>query len=527
RRAAKMVCLDLDHPDVEQFINWKVREELKVACLVEGLKALPSDQKELAQQLGLKLNYDFNGEAYFTVSGQNSNNSVRIPNRFFRAIEEDGDWELTWRISKKTAKTLKARDLWNQIAFAAWRCADPGVQYDDTINQWHTCPKSGRINASNPCVTGDTRVLTPGGIWRRIDSMIHLPSRLVTNAERGQQIHSTDGAFPTGQKEVFELQTESGYTNKLTADHKLLTRSRGWVEAQHLTNEDEIRLPSQPAAVVEVGEPADPRLFQFVGLILSNANRAPDAVELDRVLAGETALIEQFGDYVTDMGGDSVTDNGGTLVAATVTTRRLIDRVRAFVRYENGVKRLTDDAFTAGLAAQKHLLRALFTADGEIIGGTIILPVSSLALARDLQLLLIGFGIKSRIAGGGIEIDPRSVTAFVKHIAALPSAKLDRLLALVEEDLPVASGTHFDAVARLRSLGVQPVYDLTEPTTHSFIANGITVHNCSEYMFLDDTACNLASLNVLKFYDYATHRFDVDSFRHASRLWTLTLEISV
>src|SRR4051812_39473637 len=92
RRAAKMVCLDLDHPDVEQFVNWKVREELKVAAMVEGMKHLPGDQQDLAKRLGLKLDYDFNGEAYFTVSGQNSNNSVRIPNRFFKAVEEDGEW---------------------------------------------------------------------------------------------------------------------------------------------------------------------------------------------------------------------------------------------------------------------------------------------------------------------------------------------------------------------------------------------------------------------------------------------------
>src|SRR5829696_1924706 len=181
RRAAKMVCLDLDHPDVEMFVNWKVREELKVAALAEGIKHLSAEQKETAKKLGLKLDYDFNGEAYYTVSGQNSNNSVRIPNEFFKAVEEDGDWKLNFRTKPGMSKTLKARDLWDQIAFAAWRCADPGVQYDDTINQWHTCPKSGRINASNPCVTGDTRVLTPGGIWRRIDQMIHLPARLVTN----------------------------------------------------------------------------------------------------------------------------------------------------------------------------------------------------------------------------------------------------------------------------------------------------------------------------------------------------------
>src|SRR6266550_1760132 len=116
RRAAKMVCLDLDHPDVESFVNWKVREELKVAAMVEGFKLLPKDQQDVAKKLGMKLDYDFNGEAYHTVSGQNSNNSVRIPNRFFKAIEEDSDWELINRTNKKVAKTMKARELWDQIA---------------------------------------------------------------------------------------------------------------------------------------------------------------------------------------------------------------------------------------------------------------------------------------------------------------------------------------------------------------------------------------------------------------------------
>src|SRR5881275_2556218 len=229
RRAAKMVCLDLDHPDVEQFINWKVREELKVACMAEGIKHLPKEHQELAKKLGLKLDYDFNGEAYYTVSGQNSNNSVRIPNRFFKAVEQDDKWNLTRRTDGKISKTLKARELWDQICFAAWRCADPGVQYDDTINEWHTCPRSGPIRASNPCVTGDTRVLTPGGIWRRIDQMIHLPARVVTNLH-AQEIHITEGAFPTGIQECFELRTAGGYRVQLTADHKVWTKNRGWVE---------------------------------------------------------------------------------------------------------------------------------------------------------------------------------------------------------------------------------------------------------------------------------------------------------
>src|SRR4051812_32747532 len=302
RRAAKMVCLDLDHPDVESFINWKVREELKVAAMVEGLKALPREQQETAKRLGLKLSYDFNGEAYQTVSGQNSNNSIRIPDSFFKALEDDGDWTLHYRSSEKPAKTLKARDLWEQIAYAAWRCADPGVQYDSTINAWHTCPQSGRINASNPCVTGDTRVLTPGGIWRRIDQMIPLPARVVTNLD-GQGIHVTEGAFPTGTRDVYELRTAGGYCLKLTADHKVWTRHRGWVEAKDLETTDEVRLPSQAACVTETGEPQDAEFFQLLGFFLSEGNQHSGGLRVDGYLS-EPEQADRFSRYVADNWGE-------------------------------------------------------------------------------------------------------------------------------------------------------------------------------------------------------------------------------
>jgi len=204
RRAAKMVCLDLDHPDVEEFIDWKVIEEQKVAAMVTGSKICAERLNAVlkachvvdgAGQMKVEINakqnpilkealaaarrdavpeayvqrmfayaqqgfthfvfheYDTNwdGKAYQTVSGQNSNNSVRIPNEFFAALDADGDWQLKRRTDGKLSKTVKARDLWDRIAWAAWICADPGTQYDTTINEWHTCPEDGRINASNPC----------------------------------------------------------------------------------------------------------------------------------------------------------------------------------------------------------------------------------------------------------------------------------------------------------------------------------------------------------------------------------------
>src|SRR4249919_2188029 len=202
RRAAKMVIVDTDHPDIEQFIDWKVIEEQKVACLVTGskinqrhlravLKACvncegsdddcfdPEKNPVLRREVkaarrnrvpdsyikrviqfakqGYKdiefpiYDTDWDSEAYLTVSGQNSNNTVRVTDEFLKAVEADADWDLTWRTNGKVAKTVKARALWDQIATAAWASADPGLQFHTTVNDWHTCPASGEIRASNPC----------------------------------------------------------------------------------------------------------------------------------------------------------------------------------------------------------------------------------------------------------------------------------------------------------------------------------------------------------------------------------------
>ncbi|MBK6696795.1 MAG: vitamin B12-dependent ribonucleotide reductase [Myxococcales bacterium] len=134
RRAAKMVCLDMDHPEIVDFMTWKVKEERKAQALIQA--GYPSD---------------FNGEAYHTISGQNSNNSIRVTDDFMRAVETGGKWETRMRTTQAVCDTYEARDLWRTLAESAWGCADPGVQYDSTINRWHTCPNSGRINASNPC----------------------------------------------------------------------------------------------------------------------------------------------------------------------------------------------------------------------------------------------------------------------------------------------------------------------------------------------------------------------------------------
>ncbi|MEO9898293.1 MAG: vitamin B12-dependent ribonucleotide reductase [Paracoccaceae bacterium] len=202
RRAAKMVIVDADHPDIEDFINWKVIEEQKVASIVAGSKmheeklngifaALkswdgaaedaydPKSNQSLkeairaAKKVSIPETYikrvldyakqghtsiefptydtDWDSEAYSSVSGQNSNNSIRVTNAFLKAVEKDADWELISRVDGSVIKTVKARDLWEKVGHAAWACADPGIQYHDTVNDWHTCPEDGQIRGSNPC----------------------------------------------------------------------------------------------------------------------------------------------------------------------------------------------------------------------------------------------------------------------------------------------------------------------------------------------------------------------------------------
>ncbi len=202
RRAAKMVICDADHPDIEEFVGWKVKEEQKVASLVAGSKMHEAKLNEIfaaiaqwdgaledavdpgknpalktairsAKKTAIPETYinrvlqyarqgygaiefptydtDWDSEAYNSVSGQNSNNSVRVTDAFLKAVKEDGDWELLRRTDGTVAKTIKARDLWEQIGHAAWACADPGIQFHDTVNAWHTCPEDGAIRGSNPC----------------------------------------------------------------------------------------------------------------------------------------------------------------------------------------------------------------------------------------------------------------------------------------------------------------------------------------------------------------------------------------
>src|SRR5712692_8479422 len=222
RRAAKMVILNADHPDVVEFINCKVAEEKKAWALIDAGYSSALD-----------------GPAYSSVFFQNSNNSVRVTDDFMRAVENDADWQTKRVLGGQPFETFKARDLMKMISEAAWACGDPGMQFDTTINDWHPCPNSGRINASNPCVTGDTRVATEEGLVPIKDLVGRKMVRIVT--EYGELAPVTE-IFRTGVKETFLLKTKHGFTLKVTKDHPISTTNRGDVPAGELKEGDQLIL---------------------------------------------------------------------------------------------------------------------------------------------------------------------------------------------------------------------------------------------------------------------------------------------
>ncbi len=526
RRAAKMVVVNVDHPDIEQFIDWKVEEERKVAALIAA-----------------GYSSDFNGEAYATVSGQNSNNSVRVTNEFLHAVSEDRDWHLTWRTDGSVKKTLKARGLWEKIAQAAWACADPGIQFDTTTNEWHTSPQSGRINASNPCVTGDAMVATAFG-WRRIDDLVGEHPLLRVGG--GEAV--AKAVFPTGVKEVFRLTTKSGYSLTVTADHPVFTVDRGDVPAAQLRPGD--RLVLQGAGFGR--ERVDQEIGELIGLSLGDGC-ITDAGGERRIYVSvpqhETQLLEPYLAYLHARKPERPMRG----VAATATASRLgtgmpeiLEEAERFAVLDRGVaaKALTDAVFSLDEASVRSILRGLFTASGTVSERSgrqhqIALASESLALLERVQLLLLSFGVKSRVAAGRarhtLRIARTSRIAFEQRIGFLAGcAKAEELRALntgvataVETTTPLFGGALTDEFFSLARAGEEPVYDLTEPLTEHFVASGILVHNCSEYLFLDNSACNLASLNLMKFFDVEASQLRIPEYRHAVRLWTIVLEISV
>ncbi|MGH9750201.1 MAG: LAGLIDADG family homing endonuclease, partial [Candidatus Polarisedimenticolia bacterium] len=528
RRAAKMVILNVDHPDIEEFIKCKKEEERKAWTLIDAGYSSALD-----------------GPAYASIFFQNSNNSVRVSDDFMKAVESDGEWQTRAVTTGRPMDTYRARDLMHMIADATWYCGDPGMQFDTTINDWHPCPNTARINASNPCVTGDTLVATGEGLIPIKELVGRKVVQIVT--EDGDLSPVTE-IFKTGVKPVFLLKTKHGFTLKVTNDHPIATTNRGDVPAGQLKAGD--RLILVPGHFGK--EHLHAKMAEFVGMAAGDGCTSGEQGQVFVTMGhGEAHILDEYVDYLNSVKGDGTiggltsTETGVRVATSAKEVVSVIDRF-AVLNEGAAKKRLLDDAFRLDRESTAALLRGLFTADGTVgIGddknACVSLDSTSPGLLRQVQQLLLNYGIKGKIyenrRGGvtqasdvqemhSLRISRNSRVLFERWIGFHPgSGKAAKL-----RDLNATVAAYFDRpddeFESLSPLGDEEVFDLTEPRTHHFVAGGLLVHNCSEYMFLDDSACNLASLNLMKLAK-EDGELDVPAYKKAIETTILAQEIIV
>ena len=580
RRAAKMVILNADHPDVEDFIWCKAVEERKARVLRDN-----------------GFDMDLDGKDSHSTQYQNANNSVRVTDEFMQAVVDDADWHLRAVTTGDPVRTVKARDLFRQIAEAAWECADPGMQFDTTINTWHTASNTGRINASNPCFTGDSLVHTDKGLIRfdalldrvRAEETFGVYTHDATNPEAPAQrleITSPEAFMITGTNEIVRLRFDNGMQLRCTAGHKLFTVNRGYVPASELTGDDQVKVLDLPAPAVNADlrlpvstevrdysakgdwsrslrlpEKWSPELAHYLGWLVGDGCIAGDVVT--SVYGGgddQQQVLPRHLELLTWLHGDrapkpSVQANGTMQLRQS---RRVVARfleALGLTHSKAAEKVVPWSVEQAPEEAVAAFLQGLFDADGCVVDGTksryVGLGSASEDLLRGVQRLLTTFGIFSRIYDTrasesaafqhvrkdgtiasytskpmhDLRISGRSIEKFSAAIGFSVQSKAEKLAVLLSEHSFYSTKT----TARLVEItddGVELTYNLSEPRNHSYVVNGLVVRNCSEYMHLDNSACNLASLNLLKFL-HDDGSFDVEGFRAAVRVVFTAQEILV
>ncbi len=518
RRGANMAVLRVDHPDVEEFITCK------------------TDENAIT----------------------NFNISVGITDAFMRAVLNDTDWDLRFvdvnipegkgfdgtledaerkGLPIKVHKTVRARDLFAKIVAQAHHNGEPGLLFLDAANRSNPVPHLYPLEATNPCITGDTLIYTANGLQRAAE---------LAKAENAQPVvvdgrfevdtmQPASAVFATGVKEVFRLKMVEGYELRLTADHKVMTE-RGWVEASHLQSGDRVHILNRPGGFGGEGS-------RDLGLVLGWLVGDGTVNQVRAVLSffGEEKreLAPTFAEAVTRLVDTGPKYRQRTERSYPVGLTQLPERDEARVQSDRlrllaqdyGLDldklQVPDVIFRGSREAQQAFLQALFTADGSMQdggekGGSVRLTSVSYTLLQDVQRLLLNFGIASRIyaerrpAGyrrlpdgrGGytrywcqayheLAVTKQNLLRFAEGIGFLSQAKQTDLLTYLERMTRGPYRESFTArVEYIEPDGRETVYDLNQPTTQSFIANGLVVHNCGEQWLGPYENCCLGSVNL-------------------------------
>lgn len=560
RRAARMVILDSDHPDIFSFIGLKNSQEqiakivlrehnghIALRDLAEEKIKTGTDAEKVSAAFLLSLptvnlkKYEGNmdGEIYGeTVSDQNANHSVSLRGEFWKTYWADGNYSTRWVTNpEKIHESFKAKKLLEAMAESVYDNAEPGCHNNDYINLWSPIKSKGRIETSNPCVTGDT--LVAGNGLASIESLVGRVPKVVN---QNGELSVAKAVFPTGTKPTYRLETKSGFRLKLTADHKVDTANRGDVAACELTKDDLVTLRG-----AEFGDQsAHPTIAYLAGLALGDG--CVTQTEEQRAVvwtfgSHEMHEAEKVAQLINAYKSENPTGDGrsdaevGVTQTSTgykVTTSRPdivhgLERLCVLDQGSSG-KTLSREALLLDKNSLSLILRGYGDADGCVANHGdksqyVALDSCSERLLEQVQVILLGFGVKSKLyrnrradeSGKALLPDGRGGTklysvvqmhslrisregrvAYEEQIGFGNTSKKDKLSTLNAE-VGVYSDAMTDGVKSLEYIGELPVYDLTEPETSHFVANGIVVHNCSEYLHANNTSCNLSSFNAYRF----------------------------
>ncbi len=470
RRAAQMRIMNVDHPDILDFIRIKSEQDKMIKTLMEA-----------------GLSGGMNGEASQAAGLQNANLSVRVPDEFMKAYENDKDWMLTGVKDKDLRIKVQAKQLMNELAKSAWECGDPGIQFHTTINKWNTCPSKFVINGSNPCQPGFATVLTPDGI------------RTFDDIDIGSTIWSGNGwcrvvnKNNTGTKDVYKYRTTSGVFVG-TGNHRVVSNGEK-VEADSAVSIDSSVGECLPAHT-NGSDVIDGFLFGDGSVHQASNNKIYAIIGAD-----DDDVIEELKDYLPKRNGISEHSRSYDVV----TTLSSYDLPRTY-------KRSVPDRFFYGDRDKKcGFLRGLFSANGSVCGGRVTLKTSSAAARDQVKIMLSSVGIhcyhttnksKDVLFSNGAYTCRESYDiniTFDKHkflelIGFIQKYKVQKVLSARTGGQKKRS---FD-VSSKSYLGKYSVYDITvDAPEHTYWTGGLLVSNCGEFVWADNSACNLASVNLL------------------------------
>ena len=500
RRGANMGILRYDHPDIMDFIMSKDSENSQL---------------------------------------RNFNISVGFDDVFFEKLDKDEYIELKNPHSGKVVRRIKASALWDAVVGQAWKTADPGLIFLDEINKKNTVKHLGDIEATNPCITGDTHVFTANGIMKVADLYRSgNPVDVVTdNRVSSKKLQHASNMFMTGVKPVIKLRTKEGFSIRLTKDHLVFSNERGWIKSDELMIGEKIRILNGGGGFGKEGRLEEGReLGWLVGDGLINKGSGNKRAGLS-FYDSDQPLAQDFAGSPNDIIRPALNNREYKFSVAETESRCLtsvssgrLGKYAVQVGLEENMLMIPDRVMAGSEEMQKGFLQALFEADGTVSstsrsGHSVRLASTSEELLEEVQLLLLNFGVYSRIYKNrkpaklslmpdsdrnlamyqskpyhDLVISGRSVITYAEKIGFLSEHKAGKLNKIVESYTRDPCKENWNATVESKEDdGFEEVFDLIEPNSHSFVANGIVIHNCGEQPLMPYESCNLGSINLAKF----------------------------